>query len=170
MKNEAFEKQKGKGITSTEQARLLGSMGGRATALNIKRKKSMKELAQMMGDCNASKEIAEKMKVLFPDLDPKDITNKAVILAKQYEKANRGDSKAFEVIRDTGGERPDQHNTLDIKWGHDIGKSPAFSNDSIILGIQHGLVKLSVIDLDKVSAMIDVERESRVIVVEESTE
>ena len=62
------------------------------------------------------------------------------------------------------------NDTLKVEWASGIGKSPAFSDDSILLGIQHGLAKLSVIDLDKVSAMIDVERESRVIVIEESTE
>lgn len=53
------------------------------------------------------------------------------------------------------------NDTLKLDWGSGIKESAAFSNDSIILGIQHGLVKLSLADLNKVTTMVNEEKEKR---------
>lgn len=96
----------GKEIDSTEKARRLGALGGKASGESKRRKKTMKELVQIMGNSPAPKQVADKIKTLFPNLEDDDLINKVTILAKQFEKANKGDSKAFELIRDTGGEKP----------------------------------------------------------------
>lgn len=83
-----------------------GAKGGKESGKSKRRAKSMRELAQMMANCKPPKDIAKITKEIFPDLEVDDITNKVVLLSKQFEKASEGDTKAFEVLRDTSGEKP----------------------------------------------------------------
>jgi hypothetical protein len=105
---------------TSEEASEMGKLGGKASVEARRHKKQMKELAQMMGNCQPKPEIRKKVKELFPDLKGDEITNKVVMLAKIYEKAAKGDVKAFEVFRDTAGEKPinvNEHSGLD---GHPL--------------------------------------------------
>lgn len=75
MPNEAFERQKGKGITSTERARELGKQGGVASAKAYKEKKEIKTQLQIAVDLftkklsdnalkEGKKELAEEIKAI----------------------------------------------------------------------------------------------------------
>ena len=89
-----------------EDAKKLSSKGGIARAKSIKRKKTFAELARAMMDCKPTKEQLQVLKEIFPDLDIKDITNRSLMIQAQMQKAVEGDTKAFEVLRDTIGEAP----------------------------------------------------------------
>lgn len=70
-------------------------------------KKAFKELAQLMLDTIPDEQSIASVKKLFPQLDEKEINAKVLLLAKQYERAvKKGDTRAFEALRDTAGEKP----------------------------------------------------------------
>lgn len=51
--------------------------------------------------------------------------------------------------------KPKGNDTLTVQWGSGIAKSPAFSDQSILLGIKHGIAKLGVDNLKKVIDMAE---------------
>ena len=107
MANEQNLTRAGIEIDSTEKAQKLGALGGVASGESKRQAKTMKELAMLMLSMQEKKEnIKDKVKDYFPDLVDSDITKQAVLLAKQFDKALRGDSKAFELLRDTSGQKP----------------------------------------------------------------
>ena len=90
-----------------EERQALASKAGKASGESKRQAKTMKELAMLMLSMQEKKEnIKDKVKDYFPDLGDSDITKQAVLLAKQFDKALRGDSKAFELLRDTSGQKP----------------------------------------------------------------
>ena len=92
---------------TSEEATRIGALGGKVSGITKRRNKSMKELVTMMGNMKANKKSKLLAGDLFPELGAEEVTNKIVMIARQMEKAIRdGDTKAFEVIRDTGGEKP----------------------------------------------------------------
>lgn len=92
-------------LTEDEQ-RDFSSKGGKASGAARRRKKEMRELAKIMLDCEASSSMKEAIKKVFPDLADEDITVSAAILAKQADKAAKGDIKSAEFLRDTSGQKP----------------------------------------------------------------
>ena len=50
--------------------------------------------------------MAANIKKFFPGLLENEIDNRAALICAQLARALEGDSKAFEVIRDTAGEKP----------------------------------------------------------------
>jgi hypothetical protein len=93
---------------TTDEQREIAKKGGIKSGESRRRKKQMRELAQMIGNFPPSKEIILKIKNIFPYFEEEDITNKVVLLAEQFEKAAKGDTRAFEVFRDTSGEKPSE--------------------------------------------------------------
>ena len=90
-----------------EERQMLASKAGKASGESKRQAKTMKELAMLMLSMQEKKEnIKDKVKDYFPDLVDSDITKQAVLLAKQFDKALKGDSKAFELLRDTSGQKP----------------------------------------------------------------
>lgn len=92
---------------TSEEASRMGKLGAEASIKAKKRKKALKELTQIMMDCKPTDSLVNEIKQVFPDLDVEDITNRALMIRKQMDKAVMdGDSKAFEILRDTAGEKP----------------------------------------------------------------
>lgn len=92
---------------TSEEARENGRKGGIASGEARKKKKQLKELAEVILDNKIKNEaVIEDMKDKFPELNIEDITYGLMLLLKQYEKAKDGDAKAFELLRDTSGQRP----------------------------------------------------------------
>jgi hypothetical protein len=93
-------------LDSTETA-AIGRKGALASNKVQKQKKTMQQLAQMMASCKPSKKVQKQLKDLFPDIDHDSIDNSVLMLSKIFEKAVREqDVRAFEVFRDTAGEKP----------------------------------------------------------------
>ena len=92
---------------TTQKAREIGSKGGIASGAAKRRKKQLKDLANIILDNNIRDEqVVKNMQEKFPELNMDDITYGLILLLKQYEKAKDGDPKAFELLRDTSGQKP----------------------------------------------------------------
>lgn len=82
------------------------SKGGKARAEQINKRKTMKESAQVLLSAKVSKDYAQK--VLGEDADISGIeTMQDLITARMLrEIVENGNAKAFELIRDTSGNKP----------------------------------------------------------------
>lgn len=111
-----------------EEAKEMSKKGGINSGIARRKKKRLKELCNVILDNKIIEEKAiNSLKEKFPELEFEDITYGLVLLLKQYEKAKDGDSKAFELLRDTSGQKPveqaivafDENNELIIDLGEE---------------------------------------------------
>lgn len=90
--------------TETEQKRIT-RMGGIASGVARRRKKTMRELAQMFGNLEVSNEaIRQRMKAL--GVSEEDMSHDTAVIIGQYMEAEKGNTQAASFIRDTKGENP----------------------------------------------------------------
>lgn len=94
MANEKNLKKFKKGDVSHEEAVRRGSLGGKARAKKIKERKTMKEMLEILLD----KEITNNKGETATTLE--------AISVSLIKKAMSGDVRAFEVLRDTIGQKP----------------------------------------------------------------
>jgi hypothetical protein len=85
---------------TTEQAREIGRKGGKASAKARKRKKELKELLEIA--------LSQPSEIV----DGED--NYTAITVALIQKAIQGDTKAYEVIRDTLGQKPTEQQQMDL--------------------------------------------------------
>jgi hypothetical protein len=92
--------------TPTEQKR-ISSLGGKATAKKKKQNKTFQELAKTLLDRKTQPKYKSIVKEIFGELVDEEVNNRVAMLAAQTKKAiDEGDSKAFELLRNTAGEKP----------------------------------------------------------------
>lgn len=101
----AGRKENLKSPRSTEEARERGRKGGVASGQVRREKASLREAVKAALD------------VVMKGEDGKDVSAREAIVAAQMLKALNGDSKAFEVIRDTAGEKPVQKMENEVSGG-----------------------------------------------------
>ena len=90
-----------------EEAKKNGIKGGVASGVARRKKKRMKELCDLVLNNKIQDErTIENLKERFPEIDAEDATFELMLILKQYEKAKDGDAKAFELLRDTSGQKP----------------------------------------------------------------
>lgn len=90
-----------------EERKAMAKRAGIKSGEARRKKKSMKELLNMLlNSKHMDQETVDKIRQVYPELSEKDVTNKVVLLNEQIKKASIGDTKAFEVVRDTSGEKP----------------------------------------------------------------
>ena len=95
---------------SKEEARKIRSQGGKASVKVRRAKKSMRELCKIV----LSMPLGEGSTVDVEDIKNlravagENISVEAAMILKQVQKALKGDTRAFESVRDTAGERPAQ--------------------------------------------------------------
>ncbi len=96
---------------SREKAVANGKKGGIASGIAKREKKTLRELAEMIGQTKVSdKAILEKLEAL--GLDKENFTHDMAIMMKQYEiaeKDNQKSTSAAQFIRDTKGEAPNKN-------------------------------------------------------------
>lgn len=68
--------------------------------------KTFREVASMILEMAPKPEIVEKLKEHLPDIEEKEITNRIAMMQRIIEKAMNGDLYAFQIVRDTAGEKP----------------------------------------------------------------
>lgn len=90
---------------STEEAQKRGSKGGIASGKARRERKAMREQLEMLLKLPVKN---EKLKKQIEDLGVKnkEINNQMAITIALYHEAMRGNTKAYELIRDTIGEKP----------------------------------------------------------------
>ena len=77
-----------------EERKRIAAMGGRASGVAYRKRKLLREC------------LAELLTQDFPDDDGEMKMLSELLVAKLAQKALAGDVKAFEVLRDTAGEKP----------------------------------------------------------------
>lgn len=99
----------------------MGKKGQEASAKSKALRRSFAELGKAMLNAKPSKAEIARAKDLFPGLEEEEITNRVLMIREQMFKAIRdGDSKAFEIIRDTVGERPSDKLEMTGKDGESL--------------------------------------------------
>lgn len=94
-----------------EEARELGREGGRASGIARRRKRSLREAA----DLYLSLPVADRKswnKIARGGVDPEDIDNQMAMIIGLTQQAMKGDAKAAKVIVDLIGEAPNNGNGM----------------------------------------------------------
>ena len=90
-----------------EEAKKNGRKGGVASGKARREKKSLKELAlSLLNNELQNDELKARILNIFPDAKGEDMQIQTAMVVAQISKALKGDSKAFEVLRDTSGQKP----------------------------------------------------------------
>lgn len=96
-----------KPVTNTEEAKERGRLGGIASQKTRKKRKQLKELALAILNNGIQDDAQiERIREQLPELNRQDVTWGLALLLKQFEKAKDGDPKAFEILRDSSGQKP----------------------------------------------------------------
>lgn len=88
-----------------EELRRITSAGGRASGVSRRRKKSLKEAA----DLYLSLPVSDRKKwnkIAKDGVDPEDIDNQMAMIIGLTQAAMRGDAKAAKIVVDLIGEKP----------------------------------------------------------------
>lgn len=109
----------GKVIQAGEEARQLGRKGGKKSAAIRAARKSLRE------------ELLELLTVDITDKNGKLMKTQTAISASMIKQALTGNTKAFEIIRDTIGEKP-----IDKVMVTEIDKATIEEVESIVLGAE----------------------------------
>jgi len=92
-----------KGQLSKEEAMKRGSLGGKKSGQVRAEKRLLKDTIQMFFEATPTPEVIQQCAEAF-GFNPKDLQE--VITGGLIQKAMCGDAKAFEVLRDTAGQKP----------------------------------------------------------------
>lgn len=95
MNNENIEHKNFKNLTAEEQ-REIASAGGKASVEARRKKKELREIVNALFERE------------FTNKQGEIISGAELLTMKQFEKASKGDTRAFEVLRDTAGQKPVQ--------------------------------------------------------------
>lgn len=90
---------------TTEEARERGRKGGRASAKKRQQNKTFKEIISNFLDGQVSDERLKQQMIDFGFTD-KEVSNKSCAVFALWKEAIKGNTKAFELLRDTIGEKP----------------------------------------------------------------
>lgn len=89
------------GVTEEEKKKISAS-----NKRTIHKRQTFQSVARMMLEMAPEPKIVEKLREFLPGVDDKEITNRVAMMQKMIEKALQGDNYAFQVVRDTAGEKP----------------------------------------------------------------
>lgn len=105
----ANKKGKGSFKFDKEKAKQAGKLGGLAHKQNIKIRDHMQYVAKRILDLKPVDQVCKGIAEMFPDIPPQEINNRVALIASAYKTAlssNSNNMKAFELLRDTAGEKP----------------------------------------------------------------
>ena len=113
---------------SQSEARELGREGGRASGESRRRKKSLREAAELYLSLPVSDRRAWN-KLARGGVDPEDVDNQMAIIAGLTIKAVKGDAKAAKLLFDLLGEQPKNDPKNDRQALADLLLHPAENRD-----------------------------------------
>ena len=113
---------------SQKEARELGREGGRASGEARRRKKSLREAAELYLSLPVSDKRAWN-KLARDGVDPEDVDNQMAIIAGLTIKAVKGDAKAAKLLFDLLGEQPKDEPKNDRQALADLLLHPAEDRD-----------------------------------------
>lgn len=100
-------------VRSTEEARERGRNGGRASGESRRRKKSLREAAELYLSLPVSDKRAWN-KLAKDGVDPEDVDNQMAIIAGLSIKAAKGDAKAAKVLFDLIGDQSREEDEVKV--------------------------------------------------------
>ena len=103
------------------EVREMNAKGGRKSGETRRKQKTLRETLNIMLEKCATDPKYREM-VLEAGIKKNGITNKDIVVAAMVLKAAAGDTKAFELIRDTIGEKPAEEinlNNIEIEINED---------------------------------------------------
>ena len=92
---------------SQSEARELGREGGRASGVSRRRKRSLREAA----DLYLSLPVADRRawnRIARQGVEPEDVDNQMAMIAGLTQRAIKGDARAAKIIVDLIGDRPEE--------------------------------------------------------------
>lgn len=95
-----------KPIQSTEEARERGRNGGYKSGKVRRDKRKLKNVLEVLLSMEATDDMKNKVLSIMPEMELDDITFKDLAAISLIGQAVKGNTKAFEVMRDTLGEKP----------------------------------------------------------------
>lgn len=90
---------------TSEEARERGRKGGKASGKKRQQNKTFKEIISKFLDGQVSDERLKQQMIDFGFAD-KEVSNKSCAVFALWKEAIKGNTKAFELLRDTIGEKP----------------------------------------------------------------
>nr|DAF83001.1 MAG TPA: hypothetical protein [Bacteriophage sp.] len=91
-----------------------GKKGGKASGEARRRRKLMREQMEILLTLPIkSRKIKEQLNEL--GIDDTELNNQMALVVSMYQKALKGDTRAFEILRDTIGEKP-----VEVQEVHEI--------------------------------------------------
>lgn len=93
------------GELTTKEQREITSKGGKASAKKRKQNKTFKQIINKFLDGQVSDERLKQQMIEFGFAD-KDVSNKSCAVFALWKEAIKGNTKAFELLRDTIEEKP----------------------------------------------------------------
>ena len=90
---------------TSEEARERGRKGGKASGKKRQQNKTFKEIISKFLDGKVSDERLKQQMIEFGFAD-KEVSNKSCAVFALWKEAIKGNTKAFELLRDTIGEKP----------------------------------------------------------------
>jgi len=89
--------------TDPERTKRISSKAGKMSGEARRARKTYRELAEVMFSARPDEKTIKYIKKIFPQLNDDEIILKVLHLAKLHEKILKGDTRAFELLRDTRG-------------------------------------------------------------------
>lgn len=97
---------------TSEEASKAGKIGGVKSGEARRKKKLMRQQMEMLLELPIkSRKIREQLEEL--GIDNNELTNQMALIVSMYQKALKGDTRAFELLRDTIGEKPKEVHTIE---------------------------------------------------------
>ena len=98
---------------STEEARRIGSKGGKASGEARRRERTLKEtLEKLLSLPIRDEQTKDFIRAL--GFNDEELNNKTAINVAMYQEALKGNVKAYELIRDTMGEKPTDKVAIEV--------------------------------------------------------
>lgn len=113
---------------SREEAKKNGAKGGRASGVSKRRKKSLREAAELYLSLPVANKTAWN-KLARDGVAPEDVDNQMAIIAGLTIKAVKGDAKAAKLLFDLLGEQPKDEPKNDRQALADLLLHPAEDRD-----------------------------------------
>ena len=92
---------------TSEEARERGRKGGKASAKKRQQNKTFKEIINKFLNGQVSDESLKQQMIEYVFAD-KEVSNKSCAVFALWKEAIKGNTKAFELLRDTIGEKPQE--------------------------------------------------------------
>ena len=93
---------------------MLGKDGKKSAEVR-QEKKMFRELIREMLNLEPTPDVKKELLNRYSELDPGDVTLKAILIDRQIQKALKGDTRAFICIMNTSGEVPKEPEPIETK-------------------------------------------------------